>query len=406
MSIDDYLRDMAAKNASDLHLKSGRPPILRIHGDLAPTDAPAMTDEEIEALVFSLMSEEQVREFKARWEMDLAYAITDLARFRVNAFYQLGHIGAAFRLIPYQVPTIDELGLPSMLKNVILRRQGLVLVTGPTGAGKSTSMAAMIEHLNAELPRHVVSIEDPVEFVYQDKKATINQRQIGTDTKSFIEALKRVLRQDPDVILMGEMRDRSSMEFAMHAAETGHLVMSTLHTNDARQTLDRVVDSFPTDAHRQIRSLFSLTLLAVLSQRLVRRKDGNGRVAAFEILVNSPNIAELIREGNTKDIDKAIAKGREFYRMQTFNQHLCEMVLAGTISQEEALRTSSHPSDLRLMLRGVGIGAEGIAQVMPAGEDVIPYDDLTPEELERLKDEMEGQGEGPGQYRVERGFEF
>jgi twitching motility protein PilT len=249
------------------------------------------------------------------------------------------------------------MGLPAILKDICRFPQGLVLVTGPTGCGKSTSLATMIDHLNETECLHIITIEDPIEFVYSDKRSTITQRQLGSDVKSANEALRRILRQDPDVILMGEMRDPETIELAMHAAETGHLVFSTLHTNDAKQTLDRIVDTFPSGAHQQIRSMLALTLQAVVSQRLVRRADGAGRVAAVEVMINSPNIRDLIAEGKTSQIEKAIASSNDYYKMQTFNQSLAKLVNDGTISQDEAMAASTNPGDLRLALKGITGGS-------------------------------------------------
>jgi twitching motility protein PilT len=244
-----------------------------------------------------------------------------------------------------------------VLKDICQAPQGLVLVTGPTGSGKSTSLAAMITYINDTQPLHIVTIEDPIEFIYADKMCTVRQRQLGTDVKSLAEALRRVLRQDPDVILMGEMRDPETIELAMHAAETGHLVFSTLHTNDAKQTIDRIVDAFPSEGHGQVRAQLGLALQAVVSQRLVRRADGSGRVAAMEIMINSPQIRDLILEGKTTSIEKAMAASGDFYRMQTFNQALAKMVQDRLVAESEAMAASTNPNDLKLMLKGVTGGS-------------------------------------------------
>jgi len=279
--------------------------------------------------VYPLCRPDQVEAFERDHELDFAYTLPGEARFRINLFMQRGEMGAVMRMIPLKVPTVDELGLPEVFKEVALRKQGLVLVTGPTGSGKSTSMAAMIQHINENQYRHIVCIEDPIEFVHTDIRSTINQRELGLDTKSLKQALKRVLRQDPDVILIGEMRDAETMETAMRAAETGHLVLSTLHTNDAVQSMDRILDTFTGPVQNQIRTLLSLTLLAVFSQRLVPRADGNGRVAAVEIMINSPAIAKILAAGKTHDLQAAIAKSTGYYGMQTFNQALCRLVADG-----------------------------------------------------------------------------
>ena len=355
--LDELLREMIATTSSDLHLKVGRPPLMRRQGELKPTDHPPLTEEQVREMLFSMMSERQQQRFERDWEIDLAYHLPGEARFRVNGYYQRGHVSAALRLIPEQVPTIDELTLPEVMKELALRKQGLILITGPTGSGKSTSQAAMIEHINRSQDRHIVTIEDPVEYVFTDRRATIDQREVGSDTRSHKEALRRVLRQDPDVILMGEMRDPETIEIGLHAAETGHLVFSTLHTNDAKQTVDRILDTIGSDMLTQYRSMLSLNLMAVLSQRLLPRADGSGRVAAMEVMINSPHVAELIHDGKTIELQNAIATSKSYYKMQTFNQALTRLVQEGLVTAEVALEFSDAPGDLRLMLRGVGTGA-------------------------------------------------
>lgn len=355
--LDELLREMIATTSSDLHLKVGRPPLMRRQGELKPTEHPPLTEEQVREMLFSMMSERQQQRFERDWEIDLAYHLPGEARFRVNGYFQRGHVNAALRLIPEQVPTIDELELPEVMKELALRKQGLILVTGPTGSGKSTSQSAMVEHINQNQGRHIVTIEDPVEYVFADKRATIDQREVGTDTRSHKEALRRVLRQDPDIILMGEMRDPETIEIGLHAAETGHLVFSTLHTNDAKQTVDRILDTIGSEMLTQYRSMLSLNLMAVLSQRLLPRADGSGLIAAMEVMINSPHVAELIREGKTIELQNAIATSKSYYKMQTFNQALSRLVQEGLITAEVALEFSDAPGDLRLMLRGVGTGA-------------------------------------------------
>lgn len=355
--LDELLREMIATTSSDLHLKVGRPPLMRRQGELKPTEHPPLSEEQVREMLFSMMSERQQQRFERDWEVDLAYHLPGEARFRVNGYFQRGHVNAALRLIPEQVPTIDELELPEVMKELALRKQGLILVTGPTGSGKSTSQAAMVEHINHNQDRHIVTIEDPVEYVFTDKRATVDQREVGTDTRSHKEALRRVLRQDPDIILMGEMRDPETIEIGLHAAETGHLVFSTLHTNDAKQTVDRILDTIGSEMLSQYRSMLSLNLMAVLSQRLLPRADGSGRIAAMEVMINSPHVAELIREGKTIELQNAIATSKSYYQMQTFNQALSRLVQEGLITTEVALEFSDAPGDLRLMLRGVGTGA-------------------------------------------------
>jgi len=369
IDIDAILRELVNRRGSDLHLKVDRPPLMRISSDLLPSEFPPLSREDMEAVLRQLVGEKGWTRLVEDYEVDASYEIKDVARFRLNAFKEREKFGAALRVIPLTSPTIDGMGLPAVLKDICQAPQGLVLVTGPTGSGKSTSLAAMISHINDTQPLHIVTIEDPIEFVYTDKMCTIRQRQLGNDVKSLSEALRRVLRQDPDVILMGEMRDPETIELAMHAAETGHLVFSTLHTNDAKQSIDRIITTFPADAHGQIRAQMALALQAVVSQRLVKRADGSGRVAAMEIMINSPQIRELIQEGKTSSIEKAMASSGDYYRMQTFNQALAKMVNDRSISEAEAMAVSTSPNDLKLLLKGVSsgrVGSDKMTEARPA----------------------------------------
>jgi len=362
IDIDAILKELVTRRGSDLHLKVGRPPMMRISSDLLPSEFPPLSDPDMQEVLAKLLGAEGLKRLQAEFELDASYEIKDVARFRLNAFKERGQFGAAMRVIPLVTPTIDGMGLPAVLKDICQAPQGMVLVTGPTGSGKSTTLAAMITHINDTQPLHIVTIEDPIEFIYTDKMCTVRQRQLGTDVKSLAEALRRVLRQDPDVILMGEMRDPETIELAMHAAETGHLVFSTLHTNDAKQTIDRIIDAFPSDAHGQVRAQLALSLQAVVSQRLVRRADNSGRIAAMEIMINSPQIRELVLEGKTQAIEKAMAASGDYYRMQTFNQSLAKLTLDKAISEGEATAASTSPNDLKLLLKGVtggGINAGG-----------------------------------------------
>jgi twitching motility protein PilT len=342
---------------------------MRISSDLLPSEFPPLTEQDMHAVLQKLVGAAGWTRLQDEYEVDASYELGDVARFRLNAFKERGRFGAALRVIPLATPTLDGMGLPAVLKDICQAPQGLVLVTGPTGSGKSTTLAAMMSHINETSPLHIVTIEDPIEFVYSDKMCTIRQRQLGNDVKSLSEALRRVLRQDPDVILMGEMRDPETIELAMHAAETGHLVFSTLHTNDSKQTIDRIITTFPSDSHGQVRAQMSLALQAVVSQRLVRRADGSGRVAAMEILINSPQIRELIQEGKTSAIEKAMASSGDYYRMQTFNQSLAKLTLDRTITEAEAMATSTSPNDLKLLLKGVSsgrVGSEKLTEARPA----------------------------------------
>jgi twitching motility protein PilT len=353
MNLDELLFALVERRGSDLHLKVGRPPLFRIAGDLLATSFPEVMRTEMQEGMLKLMPPAVKRRFEKTLEVDFAHEVAGVGRFRVNAFVQRQEIGAAFRHIPLEVPTIDQMGLPDVLKDIGNYQNGLVVVTGPTGSGKSTTLATVIQHINQIRPVHIITIEDPIEFVYVDELATINQRELGVDTFELMAAMRSALRQDPDVILMGEMRDRETMEFAMTAAETGHLVFSTLHTNDAKQTLDRILGAFSqSEFSTQIRTQLALTLRAVVCQRLVKRADGTGMTPAIEILVNSPNVRQMLTDNKTGEIDKVMLNDT-YYGMQSFNQALLRLVKDGIVTEEEALTTSSTPEDLKLALRGV-----------------------------------------------------
>lgn len=356
-ALDEILSQLVKRKGSDLHLKVSRPPLFRISGKLVPTEYEKLSPDDIKQLVYSIMTPYQIQRFEDEWEIDFSYGIPNVARFRVNCFFQRGIMGAVFRSVPYKIPTLDELGMPPVLKDIALKTQGLILVTGPTGSGKSTTLAGMIDHINSNRYCHIMTVEDPIEFVYQDKSGVINQRELGSDTKTFTSALKHVLRQDPDVILIGEMRDTETMSIAVTAAETGHLVFSTLHTNDAQQSVDRIIDSFPSEQQNQVRMQLSMALRAVVSQRLVKRADIDGRVAAVEIMINSPTITKLIQEGNTSHINKAIESSVTYYRMQTLNQSLVALVKNGVIAEQEAMKYSNKPEEFKLNLKGIFSGS-------------------------------------------------
>ncbi len=356
IDIDAILKELVSRRGSDLHLKVGRPPLMRISSDLLPSEFPPLSETDMQEVLKKILGDDGLKRLYAEFELDASYEIKDVARFRINVFKERGQFGAAMRVIPLITPTLDGMGLPAVLKDICQAPQGMVLVTGPTGSGKSTTLAALITHINDTQPMHIVTIEDPIEFIYTDKMCTVRQRQLGSDVKSLAEALRRVLRQDPDVILMGEMRDPETIELAMHAAETGHLVFSTLHTNDAKQTIDRIIDAFPSDAHGQVRAQLALSLQAVISQRLVRRADNSGRIAAMEIMINSPQIRELILDGKTQAIEKAMSASGDYYRMQTFNQALAKLTLDKAITEAEAMASSTSPNDLKLLLKGFSSG--------------------------------------------------
>ncbi|HOW27139.1 MAG TPA: type IV pilus twitching motility protein PilT [Elusimicrobiota bacterium] len=355
-SIEDFLRTLVEKGASDLHLKVDRPPCMRLRGDLVPFEGlESLTAQDTQRYIYSLITEDQRARLEENKELDFSFQVQGLARFRCNAFFQRGVLGAVFRIIPVKIPTAEELGLPAIMKELVQKKQGLFLVTGPTGSGKSTTLASLIDHINSTLPVHVITIEDPIEFMYIDKKAAINQREVGTDTVSFSQALRRALRQDPDVILLGELRDAETIVTAMTAAETGHLVFGTLHTNDTKQTIDRLLDAFPPEAQHQVRMQIAKVLLAVVAQRLLKRADGNGRVAVMEIMINTPTIQKLIEDDKVGAIGKAIEDSSSFYKMQSFNQDLMTHIKAHHISVEEALAFSTNPNDLKIQLQTQGL---------------------------------------------------
>jgi twitching motility protein PilT len=352
ISMPELLKTLHEQGGSDLHLKVGRPPIMRVRGDLLPMPAHAvMVAEDVERLIDSVMNADQRARLNAERELDFSFVIPGLARFRGNIFFRMGIRGAVFRLIPAKVPTLGELGLPEVLGELALKKQGLFLVTGPTGSGKTTTLAAIIDHINRHVPAHIITLEDPIEFVYEDRMAVINQREVGSDTRNFAEGLRRALRQDPNVILVGEMRDAETITTALDAAETGHLVLATLHTNDAKQSIDRILDSSAPEAQQQIRMQLGKCLLAVVSQRLLKRADGRGRVAVAEVMINTPLVQKLIEEGKLSALGKAIEDSVSFHKMQSLNQALFQHVKAKIITAEDALAVSRNPNDLRIQLR-------------------------------------------------------
>jgi twitching motility protein PilT len=334
LQIDDLLRTAVARDASDIHIKAESPPLLRIYGELIPMDLPPLSVDEAKRLSYMILSQQEREMFEQQWELDLGYDMEALARFRVNLFVQRGMVGSVFRIIPLHIQTIEELALPEICRYFAERPRGLVLVTGPAGCGKSTTQAAIIDHVNKNFSVHIVTVEDPIEFVHESRLALINQRELGRDTRSFQNALKYVLRQDPDVILVGEMRDLETVQLAIRAAETGHLVLGTLHTTDAVQTVDRAIDIFPTHQQQQIRMQLSVNLLGVISQILVRRADGRGRVAAFETLVAVSSVRNSIRERKTHQIASVIQTGHQ-HGMISLDQSLSQLARAGVITFEE-----------------------------------------------------------------------
>ena len=350
-NLNFYLRELIKRGGSDLHLKVGRPPLFRIRGDLLPTEFPVVGRKDMEDLLLPILNGVQRERLDKERELDFSYLIEDLARFRGSYFYQMDKLGGVFRFIPIKIATLEELGLPEVLKELVSREQGLILVTGPTGSGKSTTLAAMVDYLNARVDKHIVTIEDPVEFIHDDKKCVINQREVGSDTRSFAEALKHALRQDPDIILVGEMRDPETIHTALTASETGHIVLSTLHTTYAKQSISRIIDAFEPTQQNHIRIRTAMSLVATVAQKLIKKSDGSGRMAVMEVMINTPTVRKLIIEGKLDQIDKTIEDSAKLYRMQTFNQHLFQFVKDGVLTKEDALTTSYNPNDLRIMFQ-------------------------------------------------------
>jgi twitching motility protein PilT len=352
MDMAEILKETLSRQASDLHLAVGVPPMVRLDGHLESLDYPIVTPNEARELIYSILSQDQRQKLETDWEVDLSYSLYGQARFRVNAYFQRGTIGAAFRLVPVVIKTVEELGLPKIIHSFCNKPRGFVLVTGPTGSGKSTTLAAIIDEINSTRADHIVTIEDPIEFLHQHKMCVVNQREVGTDTKAFPVALRSALRQDPDIILIGEMRDLETIQIALTAAETGHLVFATLHTQDCPQTIDRMIDVFPPFQQEQIRVQIAATLEGIVTQQLLPKASGQGRAAACEVLVTTPASRNLIREGKTHQLYTVMQTGGQL-GMQTMNSSLAELVRRGEITWELALKRSSSPDDLeRLMLTG------------------------------------------------------
>ena len=352
MSLDfaDLLLEVIERNASDLHLTAGAHPTVRVRGRLLPLeDYPVLTTEQTRETIYSILTNDQRQRLETDWQIDFAYAIPGRARFRVNAYFQRSAIGAAFRLIPFSIKTVEELGLPLVLHDLAKRPRGFVLVTGPTGSGKSTSLAAVIDEINSTREEHIMTIEDPIEFLHGHKKCIVNQREIGSDAQTFASGLKAALRQDPDVILVGEMRDLETIHTALTAAETGHLVFATLHTQDAPQTIDRIIDVFPAEQQQQVRVQLAVALQGIITQQLLPTADGAGRIAACEVLLATPAIRNLIREGKTHQIYSSLQTGASI-GMQTMDAALATLVRNGKITQKLAESRSSTPDELRRLL--------------------------------------------------------
>jgi twitching motility protein PilT len=355
MELNEILTIAVKAKSSDIHIKAGLPPIVRIDGKLRPIpNAPRLVPDAVRTMAFAIMNEQQKKQFEENSEVDLSYGVPGLGRFRINAYSQRGTVALVMRAITMAIPTLDALTLPPILKKLAMEERGLILVTGTTGSGKSTTLAALIDYINENRTCNVITIEDPVEYLHRDKKSIISQREVGFDTPSFGTALKGALRQDPDVILVGEMRDLETIETAMNAAETGHLVMSTLHTLDAAETVNRIISVFPPYHQRQVRTQLSGIIKGVISQRLVPKADGKGRVPAVEVMIGTARIRECIDDKEkTKQIPEAIAQGFVSYGMQSFDQSLMQLYTKKLITYEEALRQSTNPDDFALKVSGI-----------------------------------------------------
>ena len=390
MELDTLLKLMTSKGASDLHLKPTRPPLLRIDGRLMPVESDPLRPEDIEEMLLAILTPAQKARLEERQAVDVGYGVSGLARFRGNLYMQRGTMAASFRRIPYEIQPVENLELPDHLLELCKLNQGLVLVTGPTGSGKSTTLAALIQHISKTRPVHVITIEDPMEFLFTDDVASISQREVGTDTTDFTEALRNAVRQDPDVIMVGEMRDRETISTVITAAETGHLVFSTLHTNSATQTIDRILDTFPADQQAQVRAQLALVLKAVVSMQLVGRADG-GRVPALEIMRASPKVSKMIEAGETAGLLEEVEGSVRYYRMQSMNQSLLALLAHGTITYQEAMTESPDPEDLSLKLRKM------FPQIEERGGDMSPATSdfsqiLELQEYRRLYEEQEEKG--------------
>ena len=364
MHINDLLKLAADRRASDLHLKVGSHPVVRMAGELVPlVETKRLMQEDTIAMAFSIMTNKQKQKFKDNLEIDIAYSVPGLGRFRCNVFQQRGAVGLVLRVIPVKIQTVKELSLPPVMEKIAQEQRGLVLCTGTTGSGKSTTLASIIDHINANRCEHIITIEDPIEFLHRDKKSIVNQREVEVDTKSFAAAVRSALRQDPDVILVGEMRDYETIETAITAAETGHLVLSTLHTLDATETINRIIGVFPPHQQKQIRLQLASVLRAVVSMRLVPRADGKGRVPAVEVMITTGFIRDcIINKDKTKLISEAIASGVSQYGMQTFDQAVYHLYKKGLVTEEEALRRASNPDEFKMRMQGIQTGSDMAAE--------------------------------------------
>ncbi len=367
-TLAEMLHKAIQAGASDLHLTIGTAPQLRIDGRLRPMDLPSLTPADTKRLAYSVMTDTQKHAFEEKWEFDFSFGIKDLCRFRANIFTQRGAVSAVFRVIPFEIKGFEALGLPPVVQKLCNKPRGLILVTGPTGSGKSTTLAAMIDKINRERYEHILTIEDPIEFMHSHKSCIVNQREVNNDTRSFADALRVALREDPDVVLIGEMRDLETVESALRIAETGHLTLATLHTNSAASTINRIVDIFPANQQPQIRAQLSMVLEGIMCQSLIPRTNGTGRAMAMEIMIPNSAIRNLIREDKVHQIYSAMQAGQEKFEMQTFNQSLAHLVLTQQITEDDAVGKSSNVDELKeLIRRGVGLnvlaGASAAARI-------------------------------------------
>lgn len=356
MQINDLLNYVNKVEASDLHVKVGRPPMIRIRGEIHEIpNLPPMTPDATKSMALELLDERQKKIFEEKYSVDSAYQTPDGVRFRVNIFTQRTYIGLVLRRVSSKIPTFNSLGLPQIIKSVAHKPQGLFLVTGPTGSGKSTTLAALINYINRSQRKHIITIEDPIEYLFHDMVAVINQREVGSDTVAFKEALRNALREDPDIIMVGEMRDQETIQTVITAAETGHLVFSTLHTNNARQTITRIIDTFPEAVRHQIRQQLASTLVGVISQKLIPRTDVEGMIAAVEVMFNTPRIKELIEEGLIDDMYQQMEEGVAYFKMQTMNQSLMALYANQIINEETGVANSERPDEFRMLLYKTGL---------------------------------------------------
>jgi twitching motility protein PilT len=370
-TLPEMLQKTIQAGASDLHLTTGTPAQIRVDGQLRPIDQEVLNAADTKRLAYSVMTDGQKHQFEEKWEIDFSFGIKDLCRFRANVFTQRGSVGAVFRLIPFEIKGFESLNLPPVVEKLCEKPRGLILVTGPTGSGKSTTLAAMIDKINRDRHEHILTIEDPIEFIHPHRNCIVNQREVSSDTHSFSDALRVALREDPDVVLIGEMRDLETVESALRIAETGHLTLATLHTNSAASTINRVVDIFPSNQQPQIRAQLSLVLEGILCQSLIPRANGSGRCMAMEIMIPTSAIRNLIREDKIHQIYSSMQTGQDKYGMQTFNQSLAHLVLSKQITQEDAMGKSSNQEELQdLIQRGIGLNLQTAAQRAQRSERV------------------------------------